>query len=200
MKVGCGEWRLRCPGDPPLRHPPGLADRPPPHPGHLTLIFGSLIRVINIIKLIRSGVFWDSLTWYWGEGSKQGVLNLMFIFQGHYQLLLVLYLCVYSISLVLEVLIILVSLRGSVINSEPRRHIRPLIYVRQGLLTGELLLLVYSAKVKWRIYWIFIDQLIQWMLLIFGSERSLRSADVVSLSVCLSVCLSVIPHYALKLF
>ena len=76
----------------------------------------------------------------------------MFIFQGHYQLLLVLYLCVYSISLVLEVLIILVSLRGSVINSEPRRHIRPLIYVRQGLLTGELLLLVYSAKVKWRIY------------------------------------------------
>ena len=35
---------------------------------------------------------------------------------------------------------------------------------------------------------------------IFGSERSLRSADVVGGSVCLSVGLSVSLHYALKLF
>ena len=110
------------------------------------------------------------------RGQNRVFWILMFIFQGHYQLLLVLYLCVYSISLVLEVLIILVSLRGSVINSEPRRHIRPLIYVRQGLLTGELLLLVYSAKVKWRIYWIFIDQLIQWMLLNFIIWTILRTS------------------------
>ena len=70
--------------------------------------------------------------------------------QVHYKCLLVSYLSIYTISLILEVSIITVSLRGSVIDDKPRRTIRPLIYIKQGLVCGELILLTYSTKVRSR--------------------------------------------------
>ena len=60
--------------------------------------------------------------------------------------LLVLYAALYSISVLLEVSIIIVSLRGSVIDDQPRQKIRPLLYVKQGLLVVEILFLCFSTK------------------------------------------------------
>ena len=42
--------------------------------------------------------------------------------------------------------IIIVSLRGSVIDDQPRQKIRPLLYVKQGLLVVEILFLCFSTK------------------------------------------------------
>jgi len=67
-------------------------------------------------------------------------------FQIHYKCLLLLYVCIYTISLIIEISIIIVSLRGTVIDDKPRRNIVSLIYVKQGLLCVELLLLFFSTK------------------------------------------------------
>ena len=77
-------------------------------------------------------------------------LFTLYYLQVHYKCLLVSYLSIYTISLILEVSIITVSLRGSVIDDKPRRTIRPLIYIKQGLVCGELILLTYSTKVRSR--------------------------------------------------
>ena len=60
--------------------------------------------------------------------------------------LLLLYAALYSISILLEVSIIIVSLKGSVIDDKPRQRIRPLLYIKQGLLVIEILFLCFSTK------------------------------------------------------
>ena len=60
--------------------------------------------------------------------------------------LLLLYAALYSVSIMLEVSIILVSLRGSVIDDKPRRRIRSLLYIKQGLLITEIVFLCCSTK------------------------------------------------------
>ena len=60
--------------------------------------------------------------------------------------LLLLYAALYSISILLEVSIIIVSLKGSVIDDQPRQKIHPLLYVKQGLLVIEIIFLCFSTK------------------------------------------------------
>ena len=60
--------------------------------------------------------------------------------------LLVLYSALYSLSILLEVSIVIVSLKGSVIDDQPRHKIHPLLYVKQGLLVIEILFLCFSTK------------------------------------------------------
>ena len=57
-----------------------------------------------------------------------------------------LYVALYFISFLVEISIIIVSLRGSVIDDKPRRRIHPLLYIKQGLLIIEILSLCFSTK------------------------------------------------------
>ena len=74
-------------------------------------------------------------------------LQINFIIEKvQFRSLLLLYAALYSVSIFLEVSIIIVSLRGSVIDDKPRRRIRPLLYIKQGLLSLEIIFLCFSTK------------------------------------------------------
>lgn len=106
----------------------------------------------------------------WGVGSDDLVVPGIFLFLIHLSWLIVLvtvlvvgnfqtecasllriyclaYLVILVSSLVLEAALSLVSLRGSILDTEPRKHVRYIIYLRLGVMLVEVVWL--SCAVTW---------------------------------------------------